>query len=112
MVLGIAGWVPLHPTLPPRGGYVFSDMPQIAGDASGPRLWILLTPSRSVARDQEQSGYPGRSLSRTQKINRTAGPSYTCHAERSEASQRYVAEGPAAQYPRGVPLRAPDVAFP
>ena len=38
-----------------RGTYVFSDMPQIAGDASGPRLWILLTLRRSVARDQEQS---------------------------------------------------------
>ena len=69
----------------------------------------LLTLRHSVARDQERSGYPGRSLSRTQKIKRTAGPSYTCHAERSEASQRYVvAGGPAAQCPRGAPLCAPD----
>ena len=30
------------------------------GDASGPRLWVLLTSHRSVARDQERSGYPGR----------------------------------------------------
>ena len=35
-----------------------------AGNASAPRLWIVLTSCRSVARDQERSGYPGRLLSR------------------------------------------------
>ena len=78
---------------PARRRYVFSDGPQIAGDASGPRLWIVLTSRRSVARDQKRSGYPGRPVNRAKQIQRTAQPFYTCHAERSEASQRPVVGG-------------------
>ena len=39
-------------------------------------------------------------------------PFYTCHAERSEASQRDVVGGPAAQRTRGIPLRALNVTSP
>ena len=35
---------------------------QIAGDASGPRLWIRRALQLPVARDQKRSGYPGRFL--------------------------------------------------
>ena len=35
---------------------------QIAGDASGPRLWIRRALRLPVARDQKRSGYPGRLL--------------------------------------------------
>ena len=79
-----------------------------AGDPNGPRLWIVPTSRRSVAQDQERSGYPGRPVNHAKQTQRTTGPFYTCHAERSEASQRDVAERPCCSVSARYTPRAPD----